>query len=322
MELMHNYQVSFKELLTEKFDYIIAASGYHKRSTFLSENISFGNAAKMVITFDEPDNKELRTENDKVFEMFGFNSVKTPPTETAAIERLMQKVCSGKICHNLNVLIDYSCMPKIWCASIVEHLLKNDFQVSRINIFFSYTPKKNNVLSRRSDFKAFEPMFSQYDNISGNKPVALVTGLNNNREIVRELIERLKPAETAAFIPEFSHDSEYYPAIVENNAPILKNIASDKVFRYPAQRPDQISSMLTSLCLDLRLNSNVILVPHGPKTLSLAAILLSVRYPDIKIYDLQSKDEKCDFEIGLPSGEPVILKSVFVRDDDDNDDDL
>ena len=61
------------------------------------------------------------------------------------------------------------------------------------------------------------------------------------------------------------------------------------------------------------------LVPHGPKTLSLASILLSVRYPDIKIYDLKPKDEKAELDIGLPSGEPVVLKSVFVVDDDEED---
>ncbi|MBN2611950.1 MAG: hypothetical protein JXB00_10375 [Bacteroidales bacterium] len=319
MELMHHYQVSFKELLTEKFDFVIAASGYQKRCTFLAENMRYGDAEKLVITYDEQGKTEWRIENEKMFESFGFKSVKTLATDTDEIEKLMQRVCGGRICQNLNVLIDYSCMPRKWYAAIVNFLLKNDFQAQRINIYFSYTPKKVNILSQKSKLKAFEPIFGFQDKLSTDKPVTLVMGLNNNHTIIKELVEQLKPTDLAAFIPDFSYDSGYYDTIKSNNAGVLNSIATEKIFKYPAQRPDQIGSMLTSLCLDLRLNSNVVLVPNGPKTLSLASILLSVKYPDIKIFDLHAKDEKSDYDIGLPGGDPVVSKSVFAIDDEDDD---
>ncbi|MFO7656713.1 MAG: hypothetical protein R6W78_06565 [Bacteroidales bacterium] len=321
MELMHHYQVSYRELLTEKFDFIIAASGYQKRCTFLAENLPYGDAEKLVIKYDEQGNTEWRYENEKVFDSLGYRYVKTEATDTVEIEKLMQRLCSGRICQNLNVLIDYSCMPRKWYAAIITYLLKNDFQAQRINIYFSYTPKKVVVLSQKSKLKAFEPVFGFQDKLSTDKPLTLVMGLNNNHAIIKELIGQLKPTDKAAFIPDFSYDLGYYDSIKANNATVLDGIPAEKIFKYPAQRPDQIGSMLTSLCLDLRLNSNVVLVPNGPKTLSLASILLSVKYPDIKIFELHAKDEKYDFDIGLPGGDPVISKSVFVVDDEDEDDD-
>jgi hypothetical protein len=316
MELVHNYQVSFNELLTEKFDYIIAASGYQKRSTYLAENVNTSESENLAIAFNEPANSDLRLENEQLFQKLGFNSIRAAPNESSEIERMMHKICSGKVCSTLNILVDYSCMTKVWCATIIKHLLKNDFHAERINIYFSYTPKKVNSLFEKSRLKSYNPLIFSGEKSLKNKPVALIAGLNSNHEVIKEFIDEIKPVKTFAFVPYFLHDSEYYQKIVENNAPVLKNIPSEMVLKYPAQRPDQISSMITSLCLDLRLDSNVILVPQGPKTFILASILLSVRYPDVVIYDLKSKVSKTNKDQGLPAGEPVILKSVFCIEED------
>jgi len=318
MELVHNYQVSLSELHTEKFDYFIAASGCQKRSTYLAENIDTGKSENLVITFDEKVNSKLRLENEKFFQSLGFIMIKTAPYEHSDIERMMQRICSGTVRRTLNILIDYSCMTKLWCATIIKYLLKNDFHAERINIYFSYTPKKVNVLHQKFRLKSYAPLIFNKEKNQKEKPIALLAGLNNNFEIMKELIDELKPSEIYAFIPYFIHDGEYYQKIIDNNASILKTIPSEKVMKYPAERPDQISSMITSLCLDLRLDSDVILVPQGPKPFGLASILLSVRYPDVMIYDLKSKNDKTLEDPGLPAGQPVILKSVFCLEEDED----
>jgi hypothetical protein len=267
MELVHNYQVSFKELLTEKFDYIIAASGYQKRSTYLAENIDTGRSENLVITFNEPAFTEMRLENNRKFQKLGFFSVNAALDESSDIEKMMHRICSGKLARILNILVDYSCMSKVWIATIINCLLKNDFHAERINIYFSYTPKKVNTIIQKSRLKSYEPLIFGSEKSLGKKPLALVAGFNNNLDIMNEFINKLKPVHTFAFVPYFKHEEEYYRKIMENNASVLKSIPSEKIFRYPAERPDQISSMITSLCLDLRLDSNIILVPQGPKTL-------------------------------------------------------
>lgn len=318
MELVHNYQVSFSELHTERFDYIISASGYQKRSTYLAENIDTKGSVNFVITFNEKTNSQARLENEKIFQKLGFDSVKAAADEYSDIENMMQTICIGKLYNTLNILIDYSCMTNVWCAAIIKYLLKNDFHAERINIYFSYTPKEVNTLPRRYRLKTFSPLIFDSDRSLKKKPVALIAGLNNDLEMIKELIDELKPSTVYALIPFFMHDGEYYQKIIDNNESILKHIPSEKVIKYPAERPDQISSMITSLCLDLRLESSVILVPQGPKPFGLVSILLSVRYPDVMIYDLKPKEKKKQEDPGLPAGDPVILKSVFCLEEDDN----
>jgi hypothetical protein len=318
MELVHNYQVSYNELLTEKFDFIIAASGYQKRSTFLAENIPIGKSENLVIIYDEPTRGRSRLENEQIFQHLGFSSIKATPDEDSEIERIMKRIHTTGISSVINVLVDYSCMTKVWYAAIIKYLLKNDFHAERINIYFSYTPKKVNTLTQKSRLNAYVPLVFNNEKNLNKKPLALIAGLNNNLDIMKELIYKIKPAVTFAFIPYFIHEKEYYQKIVENNAPVLKNIPSEKIFKYPAERPDQISTMITSLCLDLRLDSNVILVPQGPKPFGLASVLFSVRYPDVAIYDLKSKGHKVKEDPGFPEGDPVILKSVFCMEEEDD----
>ena len=318
MELVHNYQVSFNELHTERFDCIIAASGYQKRSTYLAENLDTKGSNNLVIAFNERTHSLPRLENEKIFQKLGFNSIKADPDEHSDIEEMMQRICYGKMNRTYNILVDYSCMTKVWCAAIIKYLLKNDFHAERINIYFSYTPKKVNILPQKLRLKSYAPLIFSSEKDLKNKPIALIAGLNNNLEMMKELIDELKPSNTYALIPYFRHDGEYCQKIIDNNESILKHIPSEKVLKYPAERPDQISSMITSLCLDLRLESRVILVPQGPKPFNLASILFSVRYPDVMIYDLKPKDKIRKEDPGIPAGEPVILKSVFCPEEDED----
>ncbi|MBN2213848.1 MAG: hypothetical protein JW723_06345 [Bacteroidales bacterium] len=318
MELVHNYQVELSELRLEKFDYFIAASGCQKRCTYLLENIDTGNSENLVITYDESAGREARLENEKLFLKRGFDSIKADPDEKAGIERIMQRIFGGRISGNQNILVDYSCMTKVWIAAIIHFLLKNDFQTKRINIYFSYTPKKVNTLPQSSRLKSYEPLIFGNKKDFKNKPLALVAGLNNNHDIMKELADELNPASIFAFIPYFKHEDAYFQRILEGNAALLKDIPAERIFRYPAERPDQISSMITSLCLDLRLDSSVMLVPHGPKTFGLVSVLFAVRYPDTMIYDLKSGKQKVKDDPGDPAGEPVILKSVFSAEEEED----
>ncbi len=319
MELVHNYQVAPGELSTERIDCFITASGYQKRCTYLAESLPLQNAEKLVITFDENHKSALRSAHEMVFEKLGFNSVRALPHDAGKIEEFLRKICNTRSGGSLNILIDYSCMSKVWYAFIIDFLIRNEFNTERINMFLSYTPKKNNALPVKSKWKSLEPILPYFSRNKKGKPVSLVTGLNSNLEPTLSLIREIRPATIFAFVPAFAHDTEYYNKLLAFNKSFLDKVQPEKIIKYPAHRPDQISSMLTSVCLDQRLDNDVILVPQGPKTFALAAILLSIRYPDIMIMELKSTAGHHDDDEGIPAGEPVIMKSVFCSEEEADD---
>ena len=61
------------------------------------------------------------------------------------------------------------------------------------------------------------------------------------------------------------------------------------------------------------------IISQGPKTFSLMSVLLSVRYPDVKLWDIITTSKKADLNHGSPAAVPVIVKASFIHDEVEND---
>ena len=316
MELIHTYQISLEELKTEKIDFIIAASGFHSRCTYLSENIDLTNTKKHLITFDDNNYLKFRKENESVFISLGFLPFTEEVKSGKEIEKLLDNVCRNNASDILNIIVDYSCMPKKWIATILDFISKNELPEQRINIFFAYTPKRF-LPNIKKIVEFIGPIIEPKDLIQNDTNLTLIAGLDNNYESINKLRKNINPQNIFAFVPDPAFDEAYSKSVYKKNKPLLEKLGNENIIRYPANNQEEINSILTSLCLELRLNSRVIIVPLGPKTFALTSLLLSLRYPDIKLWDITSKIYNYNPKGGKASGEPVILKASFCNDNED-----
>ena len=316
MELIHTYQTSLDELKTEKIDCIIAVSGFHSRCTYIAENIDLKQSKKLVITFDENYFIALRKEHESIFSRLGFVSAKAKAGSGKEIEILLEKICRDNVSEDINIIVDYSCMPKIWLATILDYIIINELHVHRINVFFAFTPKKF-IPDVKKKLEYIGPLMASKDSIQNDTNLTLIAGLDNNYESIIKLTNYIKPQKIFAFIPEPAFAREYANSVLEKNKLFLEKIGEKNIIKYPANNPDEINSKLTSLCLEMRLTSKVIIAPQGPKTFALTSLLLSIRYPDIKLWDIVFQVQDYNPEEGVASGEPVILKAVFSSDDEE-----
>lgn len=318
MELVHTYQTSLDELKRERIDCIIAASGFHPRCTYIAENLRIGNAHKIVITFDEKDHAELRKQNESVFSDLGFISIDENIKSGKNIETLLKSQCNNSVADSFNILVDYSCMPKLWISTILNYLHDNDSLKEKINVFFAYTPRKFVPVNKRT-VEFVGPVSGKEESMMNDKGISLIAGLDNSLDSTMKIINKVNPDRIYAFIPEPAFSEEYLRTLMKINKPLLDKIEKGNIIRYPAKDPEQINSILTSLCLELRLDSRIMIVPQGPKTFALTSLLLSLRYPDIKLWEIISSAGKQNAEDGMASGESVILKTIFSNDDEDDD---
>jgi hypothetical protein len=249
----------------------------------------------------------------------GFQMVKGSPDQPEEVDDLIKMICNSSSGREVTLLVDYSCMPRVWFASILDSINKNDFHAKKITVFFSYTPKKFSLEAGKNALKYLGPMIFSKDHLRKSKPIALVAGLDNSFRSTMELIGKLNPATILAFIPENSNDPEYTTSVLENNKKLLEVLDKNNIIRYEALNPESINSMLTSKCLDLRLKHEVLIVPQGPKSFSLVSSLLSIRYPDIKLWDIITTGKPADPNNGAAEGEPVVLKVTFCPEEEEED---
>jgi hypothetical protein len=319
MELTHISELAYNELRYEQFDYFIAVCGYQPRCQFLASKLAMKATTKFLLRIDEQDNCTDRGKHMEFFESNGFKSYSGTVTESTAIEKLVREICNKDL-EKLNILIDYSCMPKKWYAVIMDNITRNNFQSKKINLFLSYTPKVFEQTKKISNTEYFGPIIHEKDNLNNKKPVTVIAGLDNNVKLLNEAIAKIKPLNIMAFLPESETDPDYTYSVAENNRPLLEKMNPNHVFRYDMNHPDVINSLLTSCCLDHRINQEVMIIPQGPKVFSMMALLLSVRYPDIKLWEIIGKNGVHAQGQGLPASDPIIVKASFLDDDHDDED--
>ncbi len=319
MELLHTCLIDHRELTHERFDVIIAASGYQQRCTYLMQYIKQRNNIRLLITFNEDNLKKARASNEKYFTDLGFTTVEASPDDGKEIIRILKKICSSFNTKELKILVDYSCMPKKWFAIILDYFMRNELCINHLNTYFSYTPTAFNLKKGSSSIKYFGPILNSDQHLPTSKPVSLIIGLGRSSDASFEMIKKIKPERTFAFLPDPAFDASYTEYIMESNRRIINMLPEDHLLTYPANDTDEINTQLTSLCLDLRLDSRVIILPHGPKTFALISLLLAARYPDIWLWETITKTSLTETE-GNPSGKPVVAKAIFCQDDDEDED--
>jgi hypothetical protein len=318
MELTHIGEINFSKLRHEQFDYFIAVCGYQPRCYFLASRLGLDATVKFLLKIDEQDNSSERNNHMDFFAANGFISYSGSVTESSAIEKLVGEICNKNI-EKLNILIDYSCMPKKWYSVILDNITRNNFKSKKINLFLSYTPKIFEQTKKISNTEYFGPIIQDKDRLNKKKPVTIIAGLDNNAKLLNEAITKIRPLKILAFVPESRTDPEYTYSVAENNRSLLDKLNSNHIFRYDMSHPDAINSLLTSCCLDHRINQEVMIIPQGPKVFSMMALLLSVRYPDIKLWEIIGKNGKNAEGQGLPASDPVIVKASFLDDENEED---
>ncbi len=311
MELTHLNQIDFRELLLEKIDCIIASAGNQPRCVHVSEKLHHLVPKKILITGNTRQNGSKFL---PVFTRRDFEMVELAENESQILETILLKFCNHPA-HHINIVIDYTCMPKRWYALIIDCITRNSYLAERINLYLTYTPKIFDKNTSRHNIDYLGPIVSQRDNLKDKKPVSLIASLDLHQHSVLEAINKIKPQKLLAFIPHCPHDPEYSRMVKDHNKSLLGKLDSNCIINYEIDRPEEINTLLTSYCLDERIASEVMIMPQGPKTFSMMSMLLSVRYPDVKLWEIILKDQKYSADHGTPAANPVIVKVSFISDE-------
>lgn len=314
MELIHLLEINYPELRFEQIDCFIAACGYQPRCYYLAEKVNSSISKKYLLTIDEHDHMQNRCKHVEIFNQYGFKNYFTAVNESKIIEDLIYEICNINT-GQLNLLIDYSCMPKKWYALIIDNISRNNFKAKKINLFLSYTPKLFERKPEKNKVEYIGPILFNRDNLRDKKPVSMIAALDNNNAYIMEAINKVKPQKLLTFIPQCTHDPEYTRLVLDSNKALLDRLDNNSIITYDANHPEVINSILTSHCLDQRISSEVMIVPQGPKTFSMMSLLLSVRYPDVKLWEIVARVRKTDADHGLPAANPIIVKVTFLHDE-------
>jgi len=136
MKILEAQQVGIHEMLMENIDVVIASSGYERRSTALAERLGKRPSGdKIALAFSEQ--KLLsREKNDLIFERLGYELESARGNEGSPMERLLERYLKNTDGRQATIVIDYSCMTRLWYAAAIRSLRELKRLDDRVNVFF------------------------------------------------------------------------------------------------------------------------------------------------------------------------------------------
>ncbi|HEX3008059.1 MAG TPA: hypothetical protein VHO90_10630 [Bacteroidales bacterium] len=316
MELETTVQVSLNDLSAQSYDLYLASSGYETRSIFLSQRVSVHAKRKIALAFKERKAEISRPFNDKVFSQLGFEFIEASTTSSQEICEILESICTLPRADDLNILVDYSSMPKLWYEAIIEFFSECEPQFINLNVWFSYSTSEY-VEPKRGATNVYSE--SEVPLLSSSKPIVLIIGLGYEKARAQQLANKVNAEVTYSFYSDPAVDPRFVNEVIQNNKDILSKADPGEIIKYPIFDLNYINASLTRLCVDLRLSHQVVLASIGPKPFTLMSFLLHARYPDIRIWRFSSVVPK-DVEDLKPHGEVLIYKVHFTNDNVEYDD--
>ncbi|MCF8390458.1 MAG: hypothetical protein K9H12_07170 [Bacteroidales bacterium] len=309
MDLVGSNQVGIEILESVKFDLFIASSGFEERCTWLVSNYTIVADKKIALASAKKHYEIFKAGKNKIFKEKGFDLLNVGLDENSDLLSFLEKFAAKNNHRELNILVDYSGMTKVWFYSILNFFAHLENMDNEIHIYYSYTPVHYIKSKKPKSIRAAESIVSNAKILNSEKPKVLIIGLGleaGKAEYIKELI---KPDKTILLYADPA-PKEYVDLIFSNNKNVISEIDMRNMINYPLKNLNETMDILTNLILELRMQSNIILAPLGPKSLSLISMILNIQYPDVDIWRISSNLHTSDLkQQALLS--PLILKLKF-----------
>lgn len=281
-------QLSINSLFELSYiDAIITSSGYESRATYFAANFQVPCKKKIAFAFNDHTNETSRLINDKKYCDLGFEIVIQDGDSFEYIQKFLDDLLNDSK-DIYNIVIDYSCMTRVWYAAILNYFSLFQDKYNKVNLYFSYSPAEYTPSPKESVLNKYVGPIEGFSSLSiPQLPTALIIGLGYIPERAFGLAEYLDVS-PYIFYGDETYNSEYYSAVVKNNAELLKSVKNEKFIKYPVNEPFVTENQLLDLCASLIDNFRIIIAPCGPKIFTLISLIVSLKINEIDVWRISA----------------------------------
>jgi len=310
MNLQRISDISIPEIISEQYDLGIFAAGFERRSNSVPLFLKPRNFKKvLVFGFIEEKDYESRENNNTYFlENWAETIILVSANDEGEIYTTLNNLDLNQQ-DSLKILIDYSSMSRLWYAGILNWLKFNEnYKNVIVDFCYSAGEYKNEV----------QPLFvEKIISIPGcegstqnfSKSVAIF-GLGFDGSSTLWALDRLEPDIVFAYYANPSIFPDYPERTRRQNSELLNEYASG-ILEIPLLSCESTFRYLGELISTYINNSDITIIPMGPKPHILSAILLSFRFKEITCLYINGKRERT--ELINPTGHYAVSRVSFLK---------
>lgn len=282
------------------FDATVYALGFEARSIHIARSLSPKTLRAFAVGFSE--GQVLNFKSNR--EWFASTNHEIEETSDDCFESWCQYLNKNIVNSDhevINVGIDISCFNRFRLAALVDSLRQLDTsKLLRTHFWYSlasFSPPPESFVPNMH-VGPVHPHFAGCFLEPELPPVAVV-GLGYEEDKALGAVEHIEATATWVFIPE-SSISDYKGRVEKANEILLESIPLNRQISYSVGQPVSYLSTLQSLTQGLLRDSNVIMLPFGPKIFTLACLLLACSEPRLAVWRVSSQGHETP-EDRLPS---------------------
>lgn len=287
------------------------ASGYEARCTSVLRELSKTQiGCPTALSFHEYSTEPTRIENDKFFLSLGIQQLQASSSSQDIIYITLNEILT-KYTHRdqaLRILVDYSAMSKLWLSAFISWA-RLVCESHPVTIDFAYT------LCRH--ITPFEPLSITHalplpwfeGSIKPTKQSISFFGLGFDGLAPLCVLDSIESDFIFSFYASPATLDEYADRAISSNSKLIQDYSTD-IFALPIH---SVSTAFTALCENVSnyvRNSNINLIPMGPKPLTLASLLTCCRYTSVTFLNISGT--RANPSQAEPIGDFVVTSVSFT----------
>jgi len=275
----------------ETYDLAIAAIGYEQRARAVFESHSLDVKAKAACGF----NRQEVLEYSRNLEWFRAENFATASVDDYDYPLWLDEAL--KVIHSARqrtkVLVDISSLTRVRIANLISAfrriLTDQDVDAYFVYSLAAFTPP----LTEQPPNTHVGPVTHEFAGwwSEPDRALSAVVGLGYEQDKALGAVEHLQADEIWLFRPK-SKISEYSVALEEANGTLLRATGLDKQFLYRVQDPLACFVKLESLVQGLSRESNVVLLPFGPKIFALCSLLVGAMDTQVAVWRVSAQGDE------------------------------
>jgi len=283
MGTLYIQDISRQDLFERAYEISIFSCGYEERSANLVTILDRRNLGRALVFGFEGAKSEVCEDNQTVYmEKLKSEIIEISYGETHKIiqklkEEIEKLVTVGL--KNINILVDYSSMPRIWYSEILNFFRNFNASVEfELDFIYSVGEHAHNDKPQQLGDPIVLPGCEAV--ATYNKKTVAIFGLGFDSGAPICIHGKIEPDNTYALIARPGALEDYSKKTYSINADFINESVDEVVFS-PLSSVKQTYDSLREIFFPFKKSAITVIVPFGPKPHALAAIVAAMNYPGV-----------------------------------------
>lgn len=293
MNIYRISDINFDEILNNNYDFAIFTCGNEDRTVHIPQILKKENIGNLSVIEFADTGKYIELNRTYFLQEWNAITHKSSLDDDSDIYEILRRIEFPKS-KTLKILVDYSSMPRLWYAGILNWARYTD-KFTSISIDFIYSVGDYHDLATNESILPPTIVTDIFCIPGCEGGTALfnsvaIFGIGFEGTATQTVLDKLEPDEYCVYHADLSKYPKHLETTIEKNKFLIDHAKGRYVL--PLHSVERCFNHISELVTPYRERSDVTIVPMGPKPHVLASILVSMKFDEVACLHVATRNKR------------------------------